>query len=233
MKYIIALIGGFVVGALIFAVAMYHNPFISQPTVSPLAVTDDRVIDLSYSAVPADAILYTDHGESIVTPLPDRVAELWEPAVSDTRLIVNLLRDGRGSRAGIGIKFSTASEKTAVIRGEALVDSIWHIYLPDQGTFMVDQVENYWAYLRDIVVPARWSSGKNWVGNFHHIMTVGPGSLGTGRVTGGSGIFANVASEAVESLTARGYSATSGPVSMSGNLSVSLPQPRVANQQNP
>ena len=95
---------------------------------------------------------------------------------------------------------------------------------------MVDQVENYWAYLRDIVVPARWSSGKNWVGSFHHIMTVGPGALGTGRVTGGSGIFDNVSSEAVEALSARGYSAASGPVSMNGNLSVSLPQPRGANQ---
>jgi len=54
-------------------------------------------------------------------------------------------------------------------------------------------------------------------------MTQGPGALGTGRVSGGNGEFAGMASEAVESLRARAYSAEFGPVSMDGNLTITLP----------
>ncbi len=111
-----------------------------------------------------------------------------------------------------------------MIKGEALVNSVWHVYLPGQGTFLIDQTENYWSYLRDVVIPARWSSGDNWRGTFHRIMTNGPGSLGSGRLTGGSGLFAGVDGESIESITARGYSAVTGPVSMSGNLTIAIPQ---------
>jgi hypothetical protein len=228
MKYFVSLAAGLLSGAVIFFLGLYFNPFTGQPMVSPLAVTSDQVMDLSFSAVPAEAILYTDHGDSIVSPHPDRVAELWEPAVLDSRILVTVLQDSRGG-AGLGIKFSSKSEQTALIRGEAIASSVWHVYLPQQGTFMIDQTENYWSYLRDIVIPARWSSGNSWRGSFHRIMTSGPGSLGTARVTGGSGIFADQTSESVESLTARGYSADTGPVSMDGSLTVAVPQ-RVAAQ---
>jgi hypothetical protein len=55
-------------------------------------------------------------------------------------------------------------------------------------------------------------------------MTQGPGALGTARVTGSNGNFAGMSSEAVESLTARAYSATLGPVSIDGGLTITLPQ---------
>ena len=82
--------------------------------------------------------------------------------------------------------------------------------------------------IRDILIPARLSAGDSWRGTFHRIMTSGPGSLGTARVTGGSGLFGGRTSESVESLTARGYSVQSGPVAMEGSLAVVLPQPVVA-----
>jgi hypothetical protein len=55
-------------------------------------------------------------------------------------------------------------------------------------------------------------------------MTHGPGALGTARVTGGNGDFSGMSSEAVESLTARAYSAIHGPVSMNGSLTITVPQ---------
>lgn len=229
MKYFVALLLGILTGGAIFALGLYYNPFTGQPAVSPLAVTDDRVLDLTYSAVPAESILFTDHGESNVQPIPDRVSELWEPAVVDTQILVTGLHDSSGG-LGLGIKFSSDSESTALLRGEALVNSVWHVYLPGQGSFMIDQTENYWSYVRDIVIPASWSSGNSWRGSFHRITTSGPGSLGTARVTGGSGYFAGVESESVESLTATGYSSDSGPVSMDGSLTVAIPQ-RIAAQE--
>ena len=230
MKYAIAIFAGLLLGAMLFLAGFYFNPFVGQPTVSPLAVTDDQVVDLSFSAVPTDAILYTNHGKAIVAPRPERVAELWEPAVYDTDVFITALQDGRGSTAGIGIKMRSKSEDTALIRGEALANSVWHVYLPGQGTMMIDQTENYWPYIRDVMIPARWSSGDNWRGTFHRVMTSGPGSLGTARVSGGSGDLAGVTTESVESLTAAGYSATSGPVSMEGSLTIAIPQQQVASE---
>ena len=223
MKYFVALLFGILTGGVLFALGLYYNPFAGQPAVSPLAVTNDRVLELSYSAVPAEAILFTDHGESNVEPIPDRVSELWEPAVVKTRILVTGLQDSGGG-LGVGIKFSSDSESSALLRGDALVNSAWHVYIADQGTFMIDQTENYWSYIRDIVIPAKWSSGDSWRGSFHRITTNGPGTLGTARVIGGSGYFAGIESESVESLTATGYSAVTGPVSMDGSLTVAIPQ---------
>lgn len=223
MKYVFSFLTGFIFGALLFVSALYYNPFTSQQALSPLAVTNERIVDLAFTNVPGESILFTNNGESIAAPFPERVADLWEPAIADTSVQVSTLLDSRGDLAGIGIKSSTRSEDTSILNGKAMVSSIWHVYLPGQGTFIVDQTENYWSYIRDIVIPARWSSGDNWKGSFHGITTSGPGALGTARVSGGSGVFAGLTSEAVESLTARAYSANAGPVSMDGSLTITLP----------
>ena len=230
MKYAISLVLGFLVGAVVFVVGLYLNPFSGQATVSPLSVTSERVIDLSFSAVPGDGVLYTDHGETVVTPHPERIAELWEPAVHETSIHVTKVESSRGEFAGIGIKFSSRSEQTAIVKGDVIANSAWHLYLPGQGTLLIDQTENFWSYIRGVVIPARTSAGDNWVGSFHTITTNGPGSLGTARVTGGSGLFDGMTSESVEALTARGYSANSGPVSVDGNLTVELAELAAASE---
>ena len=223
MKYFLALLAGAILGVTLFAAGVYFNPFSEQPAVSPFALSDVDQMDFTFPAVPAEAILYTDHGESIVSTHPARVAEMWEPTITDTRIVVTQLENARGEFVALGIKFSSKSEETALIESRALVNSAWHIYVPGRGTLLVDQVENYWSYLRDIVIPARWSSGDSWKGSFFRIMTQGPGALGTGRVSGGSGEFAGLSSEAVESLTARAYSSVLGPVSMDGSLTITFP----------
>ena len=124
----------------------------------------------------------------------------------------------------IGVKFSSDSETTRLINAEVLVDSVWHIYSPEHGTFFVDQTENFWPYLHDIVIPARLSGGDSWRGSWYRITSVGPGALGIARVTGGSGVFADAEAEAVESITASAYSAITGPVAMTGNLTIALPR---------
>ena len=231
MKYLISLLVGTLLGATLFLLGLYYNPFVGQASVSPLAVSDTPVIDLIYSAVPGESILYTNNGESTIAPFPDRVGELWEPAIVDTSAWVTELRSSRGEWVGIGIKFSSPSEQTRIVHGEAMANSVWHIYLPEKGTFLIDQTENYWTYLRDVVIPAYWSSSDNWRGTYHSIMTNGPGSLGTARLTGGSGMYADLISEAVESRTARGYSSTVGPISMSGRLSVAISNTEVVNAE--
>ncbi len=223
MKYVISLLVGMLIGVALFVLGLYYNPFVGNPSVSPLAVSDLDLVDLSFSLVASDSIVFTNDGESHVKPYPAKVLQLWEPTVRRTRGFVTILADSRGEPAGLGVKFSSDSEETALINGEVLVHSVWHIYLPKRGTFFVDQTENFWPYLHDIVIPARLSSGDNWRGSWYGIMTVGPGALGTARVTGNTGELTGIEAEAVESITARAYSAITGPVGMTGTLTIALP----------
>ena len=223
MKYLISLLVGMIVGAALFLLGLYYSPFIGKPSVSPLAVSDLDLVDLSYSLVASESIVFTNDGESLVKPHPAKVLQLWEPTVIRTRGFVTVLTGSRGELAGLGVKFSSDSEDTALIHGEMLVDSVWHIYLPNRGTIFVDQTENFWSYVRDIVIPGRLSSGDNWRGTWYGITSVGPGALGTARVTGNTGLLSGLEAEAVESITAKAYSANTGPVGMTGNLTIALP----------
>jgi len=224
MKYLITLLVGMVIGVVLFVLLLYYNPFVGNPSVSPLVVSKLDLVNFSYSLVASDSIVFTNDGESHMQPHPAKVLQLWEPAVKKTRALVTILTDSRGQPAGLGVKFSSDSEKTRLINAEVLVDSVWYIYSPEHGTFFVDQTENFWPYLRDIVVPARLSAGDSWRGSWHGIMSVGPGALGIARVTGGTGDFADTDAEAVESITVRAYSAVTGPVAMTGNLTITLPR---------
>ncbi len=223
MKYAISLVVGMVIGVALFVLGLYYNPFVGNPSVSPLAMSDLDLVDLSYSLVASDSIVFTNDGESHVEPHPAKVLQLWEPTIKQTRGFVTVLNDSRGMPAGLGVKFSSDSEETALVDGEVLVNSVWHIYLPEYGTFFVDQTENFWPYLHDIVIPARLSSGDNWRGSWYGIMSAGPGALGTARVTANTGPYSGADAEAVESITARAYSANTGPVGMSGSLTIALP----------
>lgn len=233
MKYLVALMLGLVVGAAAFFALLYFNPLTANTRLSPLSVSDNQVITFNYSAVATDALVYTNDGESQVTPHPARVLQLWEPTVRRTDATAMVLRDSRNRPAAIGIKFSSDSESTRVLNGEVLVDSVWHVYAPGQGSLFVEQQENYWNYLRDIVIPARWSSGNNWRGNWSSSITSGPGALGTSRVVGGSGIFAGLESGGVESLSAKAYSVEFGPVAMDAELAIEIPRRDASLSQDP
>jgi len=227
MKYLISLVVGMAVGVAAFLALLYYNPMTSQNKLSPLSVSDNVVIYFNYSAVATDALVYTNDGESTVVPYPSKVLQLWEPTIRLTDTMVTVMRDSRNQPAAIGIKFSSRSESTRILNGEAIVDSAWHIYAPGRGSLFVEQQENYWGYLREIVIPAYRSSGDNWRGNWSGTITSGPGALGTARVFGGSGEFADLEVDGVESLSAKAYSVNHGPVAVDGKLAVELPAPNL------
>jgi len=225
MKYLVSLIVGMIVGVIAFVTLLYLNPFTSQNRLSPLSVTDNDLVTLNYSAVAADALVYTNNGESQVAPHPVKVLQLWERPIRRTDVMATVLTDGRGQTAGIGIKFSSDSETTNILNGEAIVDSAWHIYVPGKGSLFIEQQENYWSYLREIVVPAYWSSGDNWRGIWNGNITSGPGALGIAKVVGGSGDFSGLETDGVESLAAKAYSVDQGPVAIDGHLAIEIPRP--------
>ena len=232
IKYLLALFGGILVGMILLAATVFYNPMLTSNNLSPLAVTDNEIVHLNYSVAAKDALLYTNDGESQVAPNPTKVQQLWEPTVRRTTATVNMLADSRGRPAGIGIKFSSHSKESSALNGKALVNSVWHIYLPDRGSLFIEQSENYWKYIQDIVVPAYRSSGNNWRGAWLRNITDGPGALSTASVAGGTGQFAGLDTVAVEALSAKAYSVELGPVAMTGELSIELPRVIVAPIEN-
>lgn len=222
IKYVTGLLLGIVLGVLAAAALLYFNPLAARNPLSPLSVSNNNILSLGYSAVPTDSIVFTNNGESRVQPHPEKVRELWEAPLRRTEVLVTTLRDSRNNLAGIGIKYSSDSEDTRIINGEALVDSAWHIHLVERGSLFVEQTENYWNFLRKIVLPAYWSTANHWKGVWNGNMTVGPGALGTAAVTGGTGEFAGLESEAVEALKASAYSVAQGPVAVEGHLTIDI-----------
>jgi hypothetical protein len=220
IKYVAGLLLGILLGALAAATLLYFNPLAARNPLSPLSVSSNKMLSLSYSAVPTDSIVYTNNGESRVRPHPEKVRELWEAPIRHSEVLVTVIKDSRADPAGIGIKFSSDSERTRVINGEALVDSTWHIHLVERGSLFVEQTENYWNFLRKIVLPAYLSAANHWKGTWNGNMTVGPGALGTAAVSGGTGEFSGLESEAVEAVQARAYSLSQGPVAMDGRLTI-------------
>lgn len=230
MKYVISLLVGILMGAALFIVGLAYNPFISKPALSPLAVTDLQTVTLGYSAVATEEILFTNDGESRISPYPEKVQQLWEAPIRETSAMATLLRDGRNQVAGIGIKVASRSEDTRLFRGKALINSIWYVYLPGRGSFFVEQSENYWDYLRDIVLSAYRNSANTWTGTWMGNVTAGPGALGTARVVGGSGEFEGLEMLGVESLSVRAWRADNGPVAAEGQLTIELPAEPVAEE---
>jgi hypothetical protein len=243
MKFVIALVLGIITGSAIFAAGIIYNPFTAHRGLSPLSVTDAEVITLNFSNVPAESIVYTNNGESLQqsplaralriwkapirstsAPHPAKVLQLWEAPIRSTEALATVMRDARSQTVGIGFKFSSDSEKSRLLFGEAIADSVWYVLLPGQGTFFIEQTENYWPFLREVAFPAWRSSANNWRGSWLGDMTTGPGALGTAAVSSGSGRQKGVQMNGLESLSTRAFSVDSGLVGAEGRLIIEVPE---------
>ena len=223
MKYIIALLLGLATGAFLFAAGLIYNPFSGARVLSPLSMTDAQTITLSYSVAASDAIVFTNDGESSTKPHPEKVLQLWEAPIRQSWALATVMRDARNETAGYGIKLSSLSESTRLLAGQATVNSVWYVYLPGRGGLFIEQTENYWDYIRNIVLPAYRSAADIWKGTWRGNMTSGPGALGTAKVVGSSGEFANMQTDGVESLAVNVWRVDSGPIAADGTLLIELP----------
>lgn len=223
MKYILSLLLGLATGVALFAAGLAYNPLFGKQGLSPLTVSDSQTILLGYPLVATEAIVFTNDGESRIRPHPEKVLQLWEAPIRQTSATAVVLWDSRSRTAGYGIKFASASEDTRLLEGRAVANSVWYLYLPGRGSLFVDQSENYWHYLRDIVIPAYRSSSDTWRGQWLGNVTAGPGVLGTARVTGGSGEFLGLSMLGVESKSIRVWRTDRGVVAGEGQLIIELP----------
>lgn len=223
MKYVGVLLLGLLLGAFLFVLGLVYSPFNEERGVSPLSVNDSAVLSLSYDAVPRRSVAFTNDGKSRLAPHPAGVPPLKDAAIEQSSVLLTVMRNARGQAAALGLKFSSRSEKTHLIAGKALVDSDWYIYLPGQGSLFIEQSENYWPYLKSIVIPAYRNSANSWKGSWFGNLTAGPGAAGTARVTAGGEDLRGRQMAAVESLTVQAYSADTGPVAAEGRLLIEVP----------
>lgn len=224
MKYVISLVLGMLVGAVVLLLALIYNPFSGDTRPSPLSVSDAEVIALSYSAVPAESLAFTNDGESLQPPHPPKISQLWEPPVRQTNAMMAVMHDARGAPVGIGVKLSSRSESSRLLRGDAILDSVWYIYLPEDGSLFIGQSENHWDFLRQVAFPAWRSSANTWRGTWVGDVTSGPGVLGTAYAFGSSGRLRNLDMEVVESLSVQAFSSDQGFISAKGHLIIALPE---------
>jgi hypothetical protein len=224
MKYLIALVLGMIVGVALFALALIYNPLAGESRLSPLTVTDAEVISLNYAVVPSASLVYTNDGESRQQPHPPKVPQLWEPTIRQTSASVAVMHDARGRPAGIGVKVSSRSESTEPLRGNAIYDSAWYIYLPEHGGLFIGQSENYWEFLRQVAFPAWRSSANTWRGTWSGNVTAGPAAMGTAHAFGTSGRLKCLEMKAVESLSVQAFSSDHGFISAEGRLMIALPE---------
>lgn len=225
MKYVVALVLGLIIGAAILAVGVVYNPFTVDRVLSPLSVTEAQVIVLKFSRVPAESLVYTNNGDSVPSPYPEKVLQLWEAPIRKTSAMATVMRDARNQPAGIGIKISSLSESTHLLRGEAIVDSIWYVYAPQHGSMFIQQTENYLPFVREVAFPAWKSAANSWRGTWMGNMTSGPGALGTAAVSGGSGRVKGLDLDGVETLSVRAFSTDAGFLAADGQLLIELPKP--------
>ena len=223
MKYAISLLLGLLCGAALFIIGLLNNPFIADRPFSPLSVDGTAVTSLSYTAVPAKTIAFTNSGEARLRPHPKGIRLLREDTVNLTDVMVTEMHDAGGQTAGVGVKFSSRSERTNLLRGEALVDSAWYVHMPGRGSLFVEQSENYWPFIQNVLVPAYRNSANSWKGTWRGDLSAGPGALGVARVTGVGGSLLGRSMGAVESLSVQAYSTDKGPVSAEGRLLIEMP----------
>ena len=223
MKYVIALVLGILTGVALFAAGLLYNPFIADRGLSPISVTRSEVIALNFSNVPAESIAYTNDGESLHPPFPEKILQLWEAPIRKTSAMTTVMRDARNQVAGIGVKFMSDSESTKLLTGDMITDSVWYLYLPEHGSLFIEQTENYFPFVREVAFPAWRSSANSWRGNWLGDLSAGPGALGTAAVVGGSGRVEGLVMDGVESMSVQAFSSDTGLVSAEGRLLIELP----------
>lgn len=232
MRYLFALLLGFLAGVAVVAAVVYYNPATATNESVITRTTDGVNLELLYGSQSGDALAYTNSGSSHWPRVPAAVADLWHPALVGVHVAVHPLQNGRGEPVGVGVKFFQLSEDTRLLRGEVLVDSAWSVMLPGAGSLFVEQDENYWPFVRAVGLPAWLDGNKRWQGEFRSELTVGPRGTLEGVVVGASGVMRDRLGEARESMSVQSYGlgASHDPrrleVSRSMLLSAREPQPQ-------
>ena len=226
MKYVLSLLAGLVLGALLVAAALYYNPLVRENTRVPLTATPGASVEAFYRTA-AGTVARTGPTDGLLAPVPAEAETLWEPALAGTEARVLVLSDVDGRPLGFGVRFATLDAGTRPLTGELLANSVWNLHLAGRGSLFVHGLDNLWPLARAVLVPAWRAEDGTWQGQFAGDLTVGPRPSRVAVMTGGSGVFAGTRGEARESIVAEAYSLRDGRLEAEGSLLVAIVGQRV------
>ena len=205
MKYLSALLAGFLVGVTLALTGLYFNPLTQTP--GPLPAADDEVF--TYGSPLTSELVFTHGNFSRLPSYPTGVADLWEGTINKSALSVVLLRGADGT-AAIASRVSYPSEDTELLRNGALLTDDWVVSIPGQGSLFINGQSNWWPFLKEMLIPV-WYLGRPWSGPSDYAPTVGPVNGVWALVSGATGRFSGLTGTAAERYSVREFDYRVGP----------------------
>lgn len=212
LKHGFAGISGLVVGVLLVLVAVYFFPFAHVGRTAPVLAAFGADRDVEVFALDGDVdggghpIAITHGGKGPFPPDPPSVGLMAEPAIRDGLALTTMLRDASGETVGVATELESGHEGSNLLSGRIMTHTTWTAVVPGRGALWLYQVEDNWHLATRIVGPALLR-GRDWIGRWQNVNTLGPGADGHGRIVAATGRFADRAGDFIEVAEMRHFTA--------------------------
>jgi hypothetical protein len=204
MKYLITWIVGVIVGAQLAAALVYFNPLTN--TGDPRRGFDS--LSLAYEYPGASVVALSHDGQLKLPSIPADVEPLWESGIAGMLLGVLDLVGDDGVTHAVASRVSVPSPRTDLVLDGVVVEDLWLVSIPGQGSLFVESEGNYWPLFKEVILPVGYL-GQPWQGPKDYRPTRGPDVDGSAEVYGATGAFAGRTGVAAERLRLERYSASS------------------------
>ncbi len=181
MRFILAMLVGVVVGAMIAGAVLFYNPMSQHSGKAPVGESYFYSNELEQFAM--------SHAGKLPIPIkPSGIQGLWESAVNGAVLTVFPLTNSDGEMIALASRVSVLAEDSDLLLRGVKTHNDWLLSFPGKGTLFIDDEESLSDLVRYGVVPV-WLLRQPWGGSREMLATAGPDS-GSAQILGGTGEFA-------------------------------------------
>lgn len=198
MKYVLSLFTGLLLGASCALAIVYFNPLTRSQ--SDHDGSSDWTLD--YALAPERTWLSTHDRRLELPVVPQTVPLLYEQGIRGTILTAMPLAAGADTIAA-ATRISIPSADTEFLRSGLLVEDVWLISVPGNGSLFVRALNNQWPLFRDTVVRVDWL-GREFSGPGSYDPTRGPADGGA-DVVGLTGSYAGAHGHGRERFSLSSY----------------------------
>jgi hypothetical protein len=153
---------------------------------------------------------------------------LWEETIDRSAVVGLVLNDATNQPAAIASRLLAPSADTDLLLRGVLLDDLWLVTLPGEGTLFVGAESNAWPFLKS-TLPV-WLLDRPWNGPAEYWPTVGPGADSSGVALGLTGALRGAEGSVVEHYEIAALDRERNLALAKAELHLRLPGPRVATQ---
>ena len=215
MKIVLGFLTGAVAGALLALALMLLNPAFDG---APIDDDQRATLALTVAGQGAVTVMQSSSGYPWIKPQP---ASARPPMVegSRSRVAVMLSSTSDADTVVYITRIASLSQAGRPLFGEVIEHSLWHVVVPEKGSFIVTADDDLWGFARQTAVPLL--RGEQWRGRLAFDTTIGP-RRGKAEVLGVSGEYRSLSGSATLSETLRGVSLSTGVTDAQAVLQVNL-----------